>query len=399
MKFIIFTQKDIDLQRLYPFTLTKNVQELTLGMMSVRQRWEKLLQVPSFDEEDSANYRLKIRKTLNISKLSKNDGAYYIKANLLPSAALLSKIKHLKPGEAIVSNKNEVLAALITQDGIDKAGNLKKPATRIVYHDLMRIEYPWDLFNFNRQVLVYDFSLLTKKRKSVSIESSNYISNKKQIFVEEGAVVHHTFINADDGPVYISKNALVMEGTCIRGPVFIGEGAVVKMGTRIYGATSIGANCVVGGEIKNSILSANSNKGHDGYLGDAVIGEWCNLGAGTSNSNLKNTADNIVVHLQGQKYEAGLKCGVLMGDFVKTAINTSINTGTVIGLGANVFGTGLTPKEIPCFAWGFNGNELFRFDKLIQSLASWKKLKGASLSDEETKMITTIYNNFKKNLK
>lgn len=397
MKYIIFSTEGIDLQRLYPFSLTRSVPDITLGMMSIRERWEKALQVSSFDENIPPNDIPAVRKTRKLNELAKTDTVYYIKANLLPSAGLLAKIKRLKPGDTVVSATNEVLVALLNVETIIKKDEIKKSRAGLVYHDLLRIEYPWDIFRLNREVLQYDFSVLTKGRKSTDLGKTSFLTNKKQIFVEEGAVVDHAFINATEGPVYLSKGALIMEGASIRGPVYVGKNAVVKMGARIYGATTIGPNCVVGGEVKNSVLFANSNKGHDGYLGDAVIGEWCNLGAGTSNSNLKNTAENITVHLQGQKYQAGLKCGVLMGDYVRTAINTSINTGTVIGISANVFGVGLTPKEIPSFAWGTNTGETYRFDKVIKDIRSWKGLKGEAMTKAEEKMITTIYKNLKKN--
>jgi len=177
----------------------------------------------------------------------------------------------------------------------------------------------------------------------------------------------------------------------IRGPVAIGEGAVVKMGTKIYDGTTVGPNCVVGGEIKNSILFANSNKAHDGYLGNAVIGEWCNIGAGTSNSNLKNNASTVMSWTPAGPVEVGLKCGVLMGDYTTTAINTSINTGTVIGVCCNIFGNGLTPKYIPCFSWGSDGVERYEFDKALQSIQNWKQLKGQSITENEKIILKHIF--------
>lgn len=185
-----------------------------------------------------------------------------------------------------------------------------------------------------------------------------------------------------------------MEGSCLRGPLSIGEGAVVKMGAKIYGATTIGPYCTVGGEIKNCILFANSNKAHDGYLGDSVIGEWCNMGAGTSNSNLKNNASNVMVYAPSGLRDAGTKCGVFMGDYTRTAINTSINTGTVIGVCCNVFGNGLTPRFIPSFSWGSEGIKRYDFQKALQHIQAWKALKNQHTTESESFILKHIFDNY-----
>lgn len=184
-----------------------------------------------------------------------------------------------------------------------------------------------------------------------------------------------------------------MEGSMIRGPVSIGEGSVVKMGTKIYGATTIGPGCLAGGEIKNSVIFGNSNKAHDGYLGNSVIGEWCNLGAGTSNSNLKNNASLVKVWTPKGELTAGLKCGVFMGDYAKTSINTSLNTGSVIGVCANVFGNGLSPKYIPSFSWGSEGLKRYEFEKALVDIEDWKKMKNQSLTDNEKTILKYIFEN------
>ena len=185
-----------------------------------------------------------------------------------------------------------------------------------------------------------------------------------------------------------------MEGALIRGPFALCEGAVVKMGSKIYGATTMGPYCVVGGEIKNSILFGYSNKAHEGYLGDSIIGEWCNLGAGTSNSNLKNSAGDVKIWNQatGKWGNAGTKCGLLMGDYSRSAINTSFNTGAVVGVSANVFGEGLTPAFIPGFSWGFKPAVKYEFDKAIRDIENWKKLKGKLLTEEERTQLRNIFN-------
>jgi UDP-N-acetylglucosamine diphosphorylase/glucosamine-1-phosphate N-acetyltransferase len=218
-------------------------------------------------------------------------------------------------------------------------------------------------------------------------------TNPSAIFIEEGALLQHCILNAAAGPIYIGKNAQVMEGATIRGPFALCEGAVVKMGARVYGATTIGPNCIVGGEVKNSVLFGNSNKAHDGYLGDSVIGEWCNLGAGTTNSNIKNTASEVKVwdEASNEFLTAGLKCGLLMGDYSRCSINTAFNTGTLVGVCANIFGAGLTPKVIRSFAWGTEGVKNYEFDKALEDIGNWKKLKNQSLSEREIQTLQHIF--------
>jgi len=201
-------------------------------------------------------------------------------------------------------------------------------------------------------------------------------------------------MNASDGPIYIGKTAVVMEGSMLRGPVAICDGAVVKMGSRIYGATTIGPACNVGGEIKNSVFFANSNKAHDGYIGDSVIGEWCNMGAGTSNSNIKNNASGVMLWTPNGAMNVGLKCGVMMGDYSRTAINTSINTGTVIGVCCNVIGNGLTPKYIPSFSWSSDGVERYDFEKALSDIENWKQLKQQSLSTNEKTILKYLFDHY-----
>ena len=241
-----------------------------------------------------------------------------------------------------------------------------------------------------------DYTLLTKGKISHTYDSSVHVNNASQVFIEEGAQINFCSLNASAGPIYIGKNTTVMEGCLIRGPFAVCEGATLKMGAKIYGATTIGPYCIAGGEIKNSVLSGYSNKAHDGYLGDSVIGEWCNLGAGTSNSNLKNTAGNINTwnYYESKYTPSGNKCGVIMGDYSKTAINTSDNTGTVIGICCNVFGEGLTPKFIPDFTWGLKEKNRYEFEKAVKDMAVWKKLKNKTMTPYETQVLKHIFDHY-----
>ncbi|MDB5200917.1 MAG: glucose-phosphate thymidylyltransferase [Ferruginibacter sp.] len=251
------------------------------------------------------------------------------------------------------------------------------------------LEYPWQLFLWNDQAMREDFRLITANRKSAPLSSTNTVINAAQVFIEAGATVEHSFLNASTGPIYIAKNATVMEGNMVRGPFALGENSVLKMGSKVYGATSIGPGCVAGGEIKNSILFANSNKAHDGYLGDSVLGEWCNLGAGTSNSNVKNTgaAVKYIINEEQEMHYAGNKAGLLMGDYSRAAINTSFNTGTIVGVCCNIFGDAPS-KFIPDFSWG---RERYIFEKAIQDISNWKQMKQQALSAEETTTLQQLY--------
>ncbi|WP_346236992.1 putative sugar nucleotidyl transferase [Niabella insulamsoli] len=424
MKQLIFTQSGCNIWQLYPFSLTRRLQDFRIGALTNREKWERSLGLKSFDLKGESL----LPDPGPVISWEELDGAaqvYLVRCDLLPSRELIAQIKELKQGEALVSEDEIPLVRFITKKYIDNNGKPAPAKRQIVAKDAARMEFaPW-LCSLNKNALLFDIDLLVQHNDFSAIEQSNGVSRPQDIFIEKGAVVRHCFINADEGPVYIAKDALVMEGTCIRGPVFIGEKATVKMGAKIYGATTIGPHCVVGGEIKNSIFFANSNKAHDGYLGDSVIGEWCNLGAGTSCSNMKNNVGYIHHHLGDTMFMSGKKSGVVMGDFSRTAINTSINTGTIVGVSAHVFGNELTPKYIPAFSWGFESfreaefPELSQFrvtdepekiikkykfatydlEKALRDADAWKQLKGAVLTASEKQVLTDIYNKFNKHNK
>ncbi|HET7117346.1 MAG TPA: putative sugar nucleotidyl transferase [Hanamia sp.] len=256
--------------------------------------------------------------------------------------------------------------------------------------DCKILEHPWQIFEYNDWAIRQDFEMVTAGRNSEKIPASNYVVNSQNIFLEPGAIINFSSLNAESGPIYIGKNAEIQEGSLLRGPIAIGDGSRIKMGTKIYGATTIGPFCLAGGEIKNSIMMAFSNKGHDGYLGDSVIGEWCNLGAGTSNSNLKNNASQVKVWSKKENkfFTAGEKCGLLMGDYSRCAINTSFNTGTIVGVSCNVFGNSYPPKFIDNFAWG---NEKYIFEKAVTHIGNWMKLKNREITSQQIQSLKNIY--------
>ena len=391
---LIFTEEYCQPQNLHPFTLIRHIQDLRVGILTIREKWEKLLGLTSFDKWEG--YYLDDERSVKIDKNIGNHTCLMIHANVLPTKKLVSKIKKLQHGEFLTVKDEGAVAYKFSANEV--MGLHKIKMSRSVEHDekIQVLHYPWQLFQLNDAQIRSDFELLTARRKSKVISKTNTTVNPKQIFIETGAKVEHCMLNASTGPIYIGKNAEVMEGSMIRGPFAMGEGSLVKMGSKIYGATTLGPCCLAGGEIKNSILMGYSNKAHDGYLGDSVIGEWCNLGAGTSNSNLKNNCGDVTywVHADKKEMSAGNKGGLLMGDYSKAAINTSFNTGTVVGICCNVFAQGLAPKYIPHFSWGCDGITRYKLDNALTDIEKWKQLKGIAVTEKEKQVLASIYKKF-----
>ncbi len=345
MKMNIYLDESAIKPALYPFTITRHTADIRVGILTIREKWERL-----------TGCKVSTRAA------DINEHTIVVNAAIIPTSATVQLI----------------LAAAKNKEAINNE------AIKI-------LQYPWNIFQYNDWALRNDYQLLGANRTSTQISSTNQVKAPENIFVEEGAVVEFSILNAETGPIYIGKNAQVMEGNLIRGPFSLGDNAVLKMGSKIYGATSIGPKCVAGGEIKNSILFANSNKAHDGYLGDSVIGEWCNIGAGSSNSNVKNTGGNVkyITDEKNNAVDAGNKAGLLMGDYSRAAINTSFNTGTIVGVCCNVFGD--APKKfVNNFSWG---NERYIFEKAIADIANWKKMKGQLVTETEIALLKEIYTN------
>jgi UDP-N-acetylglucosamine diphosphorylase / glucose-1-phosphate thymidylyltransferase / UDP-N-acetylgalactosamine diphosphorylase / glucosamine-1-phosphate N-acetyltransferase / galactosamine-1-phosphate N-acetyltransferase len=334
---------------LFPFTLNRSEADIRVGILTIREKWELLF-------------------GLHTSREFNGQGAnrLVVPANLLPDEDLVRSV----------------------QDGFADGQTVPAQGRGVQY-----LQNPWDIFQLNDLWIRRDFELLTRGRQSQPISGTNRLEKPEQIFLEPGAKVEHAVLNASTGPIYIGKNAHVMEGALIRGPFALGVGSLVKMGAIIYGATTIGPGCVVGGEIKNSVLFGYSNKAHQGYLGDAVIGEYCNLGAGSSNSNLKNNLSEVQVWNENKQayLPAGIKCGLFMGDFSRSAINTSFVTGAVVGLCCNIFGLGLTPKYMPSFSWGYGPRAKYALAKALHDVGQWKKLKNQELTEDEIRTLTHIF--------
>ena len=392
MKKIVFTEEFCQPEQLSPFTLTRQIQDIRVGVQTIREKWEHYLDLESYDrnEDDFKD----LDRSIDLSQAIGTDTIYLIHGNIIPTEKLVRQVKKLKAGECISVPGKESIVYCISGEEILEPNRIRITRSINFKGEFREIRLPWDIFQFNQWAIEQDVNWLSVNRKFSKISSSNRLMGEDRIFMERGAVMENCVVNATEGPVYIGKNATIMEGSLLRGPLSIGEGSTVKMGTRIYGATTIGPNCVVGGEIKNSVLFGNSNKAHDGYLGDSVIGEWCNLGAGTSNSNLKNNASTVSVWTPNGSMAVGLKCGVLMGDYSRTAINTSINTGTVVSVCCNVFGNGLTPKYVPPFSWGSDGVERYQFEKVLSDIENWKSLKAQTLTANEKIILKHIFDHY-----
>ncbi|TSE05561.1 GlmU family protein [Aquimarina algiphila] len=331
---------------LLPFTYTRPVAEIRIGILTIREKWEKYLgYTTSTVTEEYLNEKYPM------VELEEN---IMINASYLPSENLVVAIQGLQPKQAIFYNE-EPIAFYVEEDQ-----EVDFDDYEITHYDaeIFTVQHTWDIFSKNEQAIKEDFKLLTKDRESQPIPSSNNVIAPEHIFIEEGAVVEFASLNASKGSIYIGKDAEIMEGSLIRGPFALCDQAVIKMGAKIYGGTTVGPYSKVGGEVNNSVIFGCSNKGHDGFLGNSVLGEWCNLGADTNTSNLKN--NYAPVRLWSYETESFAKtglqfCGLMMGDHSKCGINTMFNTGTVVGVNANIFGTGFPRNFVPSYSWGGSG--------------------------------------------
>jgi len=392
MNFVLFDSQSRN--NFLPFTHTRPVADIRCGILTMRERWGKLLGEntwtltqpylqPAFPNIDSSE------KT-------------YINAAVFATADLVNAIAGMQAGSTLYVN--DVLVAwrpigpVNEQDLLKEAANCAAKAQ--CADSVMILNNNWDIFSLNDRATRADYDLLTNGRKSMPIPPGVTVTGSENLFIEEGANIYPgCIINATTGPVYVGAGAEVLEGTIMRGPIALCEHSVVKMGAKIYGATTIGPGCKVGGEINNVVFFANSNKAHDGYLGNAVIGEWCNLGADTNCSNLKNDYGTVKVwhEATGKEINSGLTfCGLMMGDHSKCGINTMFNTGTVVGVSCNIFGSGFPKKFIPSFSWGgADGFTEYRFDKAIEASNRMMGRRGKALSSAEKDALLFIYENYR----
>jgi len=374
-----------DREHFYPFTLTSSLASCRVGIFSFKERWEQ------YTDDTCGVYTAPYLQALYVDSafLKNEEVLYFINVACIPSEKLMEAIKALNEGEKLMTAGGKWIATKTKERQISKILMAEKPP--IVIEEVSFVLNQLQLLSIHAKLIERDFKWVASQRKSEPIDPSNNVINKDQIFIEKGATVLCSNLNASDGFIYIGNESIIMEGSSIRGSFVLGKKGVVKMNTSIYGTTTVGPYCLAGGEIKNSILMGYSNKGHEGYLGDSIIGHWCNLGAGTCNSNIKNTAGEIQMwnEFKGEWENVGQKMGMLVGDYSRFAIQSSINTGSYIGVSANIFGNGLLPKHIPNFTWGIIPG--YQLDKAIEDIHNWKKIKGFSITEAEKQVLKHLY--------
>jgi len=382
MNYILFDSDVRD--TLLPFTYTKPVADIRIGILTIREKWEKHLGLTT--TTITADY---LEEKYPMVEMEEN---ILINASFCPTESLVEKVKNLSKNKAIFKGE-DVLAFHTTQSQEEVDFDTY---TQIEFdEELIQIKNTSDIFTHNGKAIQQDFDLITEERTSETIPAGIQVINPGNIFIEEGAQILFSTLNASEGPIYIGKDALIMENSSIRGPFAMCENAVVKMGAKIYKDTTIGPFSKVGGEISNAVIFGYSSKGHDGYLGNSVIGEWCNLGAGTNNSNLKNNYSEVKLwNYETERFaKTGLQfCGLIMGDHSKCAINTMFNTGTVVGVSANLFGSGFPRNFTPSFSWGgAAGYETFQMNKVSEVVTAVMKRKNLVFDAVDQKILNHIF--------
>lgn len=378
---------------LLPLTATRPIGELRLGIFTLREKWERYLR-------GSVSYITQeyLQQKFPIHFEEEN---LIISGNIVPNAALCRRLEQIELGEALLSN-GELVAARLNEDQIkilledEEVRELRGMELEADF-PLVQINHLWDFVQMNGAALMEDFKLLTAGRKSQTLSPSNQVIGPIQnLFVEPGVKMECCILNLSGGPIYIGKDVEVMEGSMLRGPLSIGENSIIKMGAKIYGPTTIGPGCRVGGEVTRSIMLANANKGHDGFLGDAVLGEWCNLGADTNNSNLKNNYSEVKLwNYETERFDkTGQQfVGLIMGDHAKCGINTMFNTGTVVGAFANVFGAGYPRNFIPDFSWGGadGGYRTYKLEEAYTTAAAVMARRQMVFTDLDKAILQQVY--------
>ncbi len=361
-----------------PLTLTRPICDLRFGILTIQDTWKKLFDA----EKEACQFFYETEPYLESKYPNSESFDYLVAGNFKPTPNCLLSLLALKEGESLFVN-GKWLASKGQSNGV---------TIEINDSNAIWLDHIWDLFQLNAAAIQIDFDILTKGKVSQTISQTNQLLNSDNIFIEAGAKIECATLNATTGPIYIGNDAEIMEGALIRGPFALGTHATVKMGAKIYGPTSIGPECKVGGEISNSIFYGYSNKGHDGFIGNSLIGEWCNLGADTNSSNLKNNYSPVKIHdfESGSMIQTSLQfCGLLMGDHSKTGINTMLNTATTVGVSANIFGAEFPPKFIPSFSWGTS--DKFIFDKAIEAAENMMNRRDISLSEAEHSILKYLF--------
>ncbi len=387
MNYILFDDKTWN--NLLPLTFTRPVAALRIGILTIKEKWEKLL-------NNSCSYLTQEYLSEKYELVNDKENIL-LNASVLPNKEIIKELLSLKLYQALV--KNDVLIAVrLTENDVHNNfahSNISEFDIVNSINIFLKINYPWDIFTKNQQAIIFDFELITNNRKSEPLSKTNNVLKKEDIFIEKGAKVEFATLNASTGPIYIGKDAEIMEGSVIRGPFALCEHSVLKLSAKIYGPTTIGPYSKVGGEVNNSVIFGYSNKAHDGFLGNSIIGEWCNIGAGSNNSNLKNNYTDVRLwNYEKEKFiNTGLQfCGLIMGDHTKCAINTMFNTGTVVGVNANIFGAGFHRNFVPSFSWGGkNGYITYSLDEAIKVAEIVMKRRDKNFDKTEKKILTKVF--------
>ncbi len=375
-------------ENLLPLTFTRPVANIRIGILTIREKWEIAFNTTSSTLTSSY---LSIKFPIHLE-----DENLLINGSVIPDIDLLTKIKKLHSGEILMQNGKKLALRLNRSDAEKFSANQMINTKEIEHQDQITcIEFPWDIFHHNWKALKYDYSVITKGRKSDALNKSVTVIGSQPIFLEKGAKIIASVINTTEGPVYIGREAEVMEGCLIRGPFSLGNNSQLKMGTKIYGPTTIGPHCKVGGEVNNSVIFGFSNKAHEGFIGQTVIGEWCNLGADTNTSNLKNDYSEVKVWSYEKKsfQKTGKQfCGTIMGDHSKTSINTMLNTGAVIGVCCNVFGEGFPRNFVPDFSWGGkSGFSTYQTDKAFKVAEVVMQRRNMILEENDKSILSNVF--------
>lgn len=370
--------------QLLPFTFTRPVADIRVGILTLREKWELLLGATTTTVTEDY-----LSEKWPLVELEKN---ILINASFIPSENLVNIIKNLSENQAIFYN-DEPIAFFSEED--QEVDFERYEVIQYSYDDILRIEHTWDIFSKNHEAIARDYQLLTKGRTSQPIPETTVAFYPEHIFIEEGAELPLCSLNAKEGPIYIGKNTEIMEGAMIRGPFALCEGATIKMAAKIYTGVTVGPYCKVGGEVNNSVLFGFSNKGHDGFLGNSVLGEWCNLGADTNTSNLKNNYEPVRLwDYETESFaKTGLQfCGLMMGDHSKCGINTMFNTGTVVGVSANIFGSGFPRNFIPSFSWGGHaGMTTYKTNKAFETAKIVMSRRHMEFTEADAKILTHVF--------
>ncbi len=393
MNYILFDENNVR-HSLLPLTFMRPIADIRIGILTIREKWEKRLGA----ETSTLTENYLARKF----PIIKEENNILINSSVCPTDKIAELVMNLKVNQTLVA-EDTLIALHVTADELDKISEAASEGIEEIQVEEppIRISHTWDIFSKNGMAILEDFEILTRNRKSEPLGSSNKVIGNGEIFIEKNAKIEGATLNTSDGPIYIGEEAEIMEGSHVRGPFALCNHATVKMAAKIYGPTTVGPYSKVGGELNNAVIFGYSNKAHDGFLGHSVIAEWCNIGADTNTSNLKNTYDNVRVWSYTKQTFVNTHlqfCGMIMADHSKCGINTMFNTGTVVGVNANIYGPGFQRNFIPSFSWGgTSGHTTYDLDKAIEVARSVCKRRGVIFTEADRELLSHVYSMTMKN--